>query len=216
MNTSERGVTLLDTMIGAMVVAIVVGLAYPGFMAANDTIATSGTRDRVERSADQILARLTSEFRGGQIVAESAAGEAPEITFARVSPDATLDDLDEGGEIPWAAETRILRFRETETISEALIEEDVNRDGDQTDNFVAGLLEIEEDGVARPITETGRVILSHTTYNGDLDGDGTGDPLFTRVDRQVQIEIHLLTRTTQGRLVTTAVRGAIRLRNAQN
>jgi hypothetical protein len=76
-------------------------------------------------------------------------------------------------------------------------------------------METEIDGVIRPITRTGRVMLPLPGYSGDVDGDGVADPLFFRDDRTFVVKFRLLTRTENGRYVTADVESTVRLRNVQ-
>ena len=212
----EDGVTLVDTVIAVVVVAVVIGLAYPGFKVANDTMSTSGLRDRAERSGDRILKAITEELRAGHLTNVGAAGAPPELTISRPREEVALTDLTAGGEVPWSPDSRIIRFREMETVKEADVGEDLNRDGDRTDEFSLGIVEIVADGQARPITQTTRVMLALPGYEGDLNGDGNADPMFRVNGRNVEIRLQLYARAENGSILTTVVRGGLRLRNVQD
>ncbi len=216
----ESGLTLVDVVIATAIVLIIVGVAYPGFKTANDTIATSGRQDRMERQGDRALRLLTEEVRSGWITALTPSGQAPSVTIRSVRGAVNLADLAATGTVPWSTDERTIRFRQVETINEMSLEEDVNRDGDWNDTFALGVLESVEtvgtEVVATPITgSASQVILALPSYAGDLNGDGIGDPLFEVDGRTLDIRLHQITRTEAGQILKTATRSKIHLRNPQ-
>ncbi len=216
----ESGLTLIDVTIATAIVIAIVGMAYPGFKTANDTMATNGRQDRMERQGDRALRMLTREVRSGWITGTTAPGQAPSLTLRHVQGDVQLSDLAVEDAVPWAAAERTVRFRQLEEITEADEGTDINRDGDLSDRFSIGVLETVElvDGkdVVKPITgASSRVILALPSFAGDLDGDGVGDPLFNVNGRILEISIRLITHTEGGQLLQAVTHSRIRLRNTQ-
>jgi hypothetical protein len=216
----ESGFTLVDVVIAAAIVVVIVGLAYPGFKVANDTMATGGTQDRMERQGDKVYRVFCNEFRSGFVELTSAAGAAPELSIRRVREDVLLSDLASGGEVPWEADTRTLRFRQTDVFDEAATDQDLNRDGDKADSFALGTVELVEtvsgEEVVRALNTTSRVVLGLPNFVEDLDGDGLADPLVTIAGRRAMVELHLMTRTEAGQVLQTVIEGGMRLRNPQD
>lgn len=212
----QRGLTLLELALTVVIFAAVLAVAYPAFHSANDTIATSNRRDVMERQGDRILREVQEFLREGRITSAPAANAAPEIRLVRVKSSLTLDEISAAGAVPWSATEEAIRFRPKREIRESDIGEDLNGDGDRTDRYSVGVIETEDERGVRPITETGEVILGLPSYDGDLDGDGVGDPLFAVDERSVEIRIHLLTRTAAGHYLKTELRGTLRLRNRQD
>lgn len=212
---NERGMTLVDLTIATMIVAVVIGLSYSGFHVADATIDTAGTRDRMERAADDTLKRLVAEVRTGRLLALSASPAEPSVTLAQPAANLTLADLDASGAVLWAADPATIRFRPVEVIRESVEHVDLNRDGDRSDVFAVGLLEIATAARTETITNRARVFLALPGYAGDLDGDGVGDPLFSRDGDQLTIELHLVSRTRGGEYLTTRSRVPVKLRNPQ-
>jgi len=216
----QSGMSLVEVMIASAILVIVVGLAYPGFKTAGDTMATCGRQDRMERHGDRALQLLTQEVRSGWITEHSPPGAAPSLTIRRLQDDVELSDIAGSGAVPWATGERVIRFRQIDELAEANEGADLNRDGDRTDRFALGVLEsVEivdgEDVVARLTGASSRVILALPSFAGDLNGDGVGDPLFVVNDRILGISIRLVTRMENGRLLQTVTHSQIRLRNHQ-
>ena len=215
MNTRERGVTLIDTMIATAIVIVILGVAYPGFMIANDTIVESGRRDRLERAGDQLLKVLVEELRAGLVSGVTAPPAAPSVTITRPDRSVTLDQINNNGDVPWLPATRTIRFRQTGTLKEADEGEDLNRDGDQADTFALGVLEIDDGSEVRPLMTRAEVMLGLPGFSGDLDGDGIGDPLFTQVNRSVRIQLFLTDKNETGHRMKSDVTTTLHLRNVQ-
>ena len=174
----------------------------------------------MERQGDRALSTLIGEVRSGWITGPAAPGQAPSLTFRPVQSEVLLSDLAEEGSVPWAHGERTLRFRQIEEIAEADEDSDINRDGDQSDRFSIGILEIVdivdgEEVVKRITGASSRVILALPSFAGDLNGDGVSDPLFLIDGRILDISIRLITYTESGQLLQTVTRSRIKLRNPQ-
>ncbi len=214
MERRVAGLSLVDAVIAAAIVVVAIGVAYPGFRIANDTIAVSTRKDSLERAADRILDRVIEEIRSGRILAVAESPEVPSVTLNRPGRGFGIEDLDTDGATPWQSTNVILRFRRTGTFQESAEGRDLNRDGDLTDSFALGVLEIVENGRARPLTRRGRILLGLPGYEGDVDGDGEDDPLFRRDGRRFTIDVHVLDDTRGEPLIATA-HGQVHLRNVQ-
>ena len=210
---SEAGIGLLDLAIGVGLLLIVLGLVYPGFKVARDTMSTSRQRDLMECSGDKLLGEVTQILRSGQIVSMAEAPSPPSVTVRQPRSSVDIETLD--GEVPWEAESREIRFQQASVLDEAQEQIDLNRDGDQVDSFALGYLEQVIGAVARPISRGATVALALPGYAGDLDGDGEGDPLFRRDGSIVVVSVHLVSRGDGGRLLHTRVGRTVHLRNAQ-
>ena len=70
-------------------------------------------------------------------------------------------------------------FRKDKTLVENIIKKDLNQDGDQGDTFHVGRLHLVTDGADELGLMKIRIILAGDNLDGDVDGDGEPDPLFT-------------------------------------
>ncbi|MEN8149455.1 MAG: hypothetical protein ABFS86_06505 [Planctomycetota bacterium] len=212
----NSGVTLVDVCIAAAIVVVICGVAYPGFIVANDTMAVSGQKVRLEDAKDRILKALIQEVRTGRLVAMSPGGQAPWVDIHPPVTGIALDKIDDKGAIPWnPAETHRLAFRETGRLKEQDAGEDLNGDGDEFDEFALGVIELTTPLGTRRITERGRVILGLPLYTEDLDGDGAPDPLFGLRNREFTVRLFLVRQDVKGRYHRANLAHSIYLRNAQ-
>lgn len=213
---NESGVTLVDVCIAAAMVVVICGVAYPGFIVANDTMATSGQQVRLEGSADRILKALVAEVRTGRVVATSANNVAPWIDIHPPRTGIALAEIDKEGTVPWdQAVTHRLAFRETGTLTESDANTDLNHDGDKDDEFALGIVELTTAQGTRPVTNRGRVILGLPNYREDLDGDGTEDPLFKIENRRFMVRMFLVRKNEKGHYHQTHLTHSVYLRNTQ-
>ena len=215
MRTKERGVTLVDVSIAVVITVIIVGVAYPGFIVANDTISRSGQKTRLENAADRIKKTLVTEIRTGQLVALAPAGAAPYVDIHPPRTGIALDQIADTGDVPWQTVTHRVQYRQTGTLSESAVRLDINHDGDRTDTFALGVIELVTPQGTRPITQRGRVILGTPNFEGDVDGDGLKDPLFEVQDRKFTMRMFLVFRDEKGHFHQTNLINTIYLRNIQ-
>ena len=80
-------------------------------------------------------------------------------------------------EMPGNMHRTILSFERLGTVSEAEVDEDLNRDGDLSDRFARGNLVRETTGGFRRELGAGQILVGETP-DADLDGNGDPDPLF--------------------------------------
>ena len=213
---NDSGFSLVDVCIAVAIVVIICGVAYPGFIVANDTMAVSGQKTRLEGAADRILSTLVKEIRTGRLVAVAPAGQAPWIDIHPPRTGIALDKIDEEGAVPWdAAETRRLAFHETGRLKESDAKADLNGDGDRNDEFALGVVELTTPLGTRRITEWGRVILGLPQYREDLDGDGAPDPLFDVQGRRFTVRMFLVRKDEKGHYHRTNLARTIYMRNTQ-
>lgn len=215
MERGSKGLTLIELALSIAVFAAIVAVAYPAFIGANNTVSTGTSRDQMERKGDRLLEEVNGFLRSGRVVSVAAAPKPPAVTVVRVDRTVAIEDLPGDGDTPWAAEKETLRFRPVRTLSERDLDEDLNGDGDRKDEFSLGRLEIEDAGRVRSLSDTGLVMLGLPDYQGDLDGDGAPDPLFTFTERSVDVRLRLATRDGQGHFLTTTLGSTLRLRNQQ-
>lgn len=217
LNPRERGAMLIDVLIGVTIVVAVVAVAYPGFKVANDTITTSTQRDMIERSADRTLNRLVDAVRSGRIVTITGPGTAPQITLQTLEAGLDITQLSSGNPPPlWQATNRTIRFVQQATISESTAGIDINRDGDQTDEFALGSIELVNGDRVERLSGNARIMLGLPSYVGDVNGDGVADPLVEQVGRELRIKLTIVNQADQGRFQATTLTSQLHLRNPQD
>jgi len=215
MQSKERGVTLVDVTIAAMITLIIVGVAYPGFIVANDTISRSGQKTRLENAADRIKKSIITQMRTGQLVKLEAKGVPPYVDLHPPRTGIALDEIAAEGTVPWQAITHRVQYRQTGTLSESKERVDINRDGDRNDTFALGLIELVTPEGTRPITQRGRVVLSLPNFDGDMNGDGKEDPLFEIDKRRFTVRMHMVFRGEKGHVHQTSLIHSVYMRNVQ-
>jgi len=215
MRTNERGVTLVDVSIAAVIIVIIIGVAYPGFIIANDTISRGGQKTRLENASDRIRKAIVSEMRTGQLAGIAATGEAPYVDIDPPRTGIALDEIADEGTVPWQTVTHRLGFRQTGVLNESVVKVDINRDGDRADTFALGVIELTTPLGVRPITQRGRVILGMPNFDGDVSGDGVKDPLFQVANRRFTMRMFLVHRDEKGHYHQTNLIHSVYLRNIQ-
>lgn len=103
-----------------------------------------------------------------------------------------------------------------QVVTETTLLLDANADGDQEDSFELGHLELQTPGASTPIT--GSWILQNAgDPGGDIDGDGTVDPIFSLVDTGgtglVRLRIFAIHRVADGSFRRFGYDSSIQLRN---
>lgn len=206
-----RGMTLSE-----VVVALGSGTVMLGALLALTTSVRSASVDIqsalgvVQRGVD-VLAELRRDLGRAQIVAIAPDGSQLSYRLPVVDDDSGAF-LDAAGDVLWGindgdgahlGEFGVISFTTDRIRYETVEGIDINGDGDQSDSF--------EEGFLRRVSSTGapmgcpslRVLLVNGDYSGDVDGDGTGDPLFSMVgDTVVEIRV---ARVVMGRGVRMSV-----------
>lgn len=216
MRTTEAGLTLIEAVIAVALMAIVLGLAYPGLTVTSGAISTYTQKARLEAAGEKISEKLVESFRLGQLDEIGPSNTAP---YAIVHPPRSGIDLGQiavDGVVPWQAESVRIQFRQTGTADEHKLRLDINGDGDQKDLFALGVLELVTPAGAKPITHRGRVMLGLPSYEGDVDGDGEDDPLFQVTGRRLDLKLVMVQREKSGEFRKAALAQAIYLRNRQD
>jgi hypothetical protein len=183
----ERGVTVVE-LVFAMASSVVIILAAVGVSTSvsdSSTELVSGFENL--RGNIEGIDRLRRDLARSKIVDVGDHGES--ITFAlpvREAGDTSI--LTEEGEIRWGVSDRrgIRRdgfcrivFRKQKTLVENILKKDLNQDGDQGDTFHVGRLHMVTDGADELGLKKIKIILAGDNLDGDVDGDGEPDPLFS-------------------------------------
>ena len=216
MSSTESGMTLVELAISVMLMVIILGLAYPGFNLANDTISTCTQKARLQDAGERITAELIDLIRLGRLAEIGSPGELP---YAIVHPPRTgiaLGEITLTGAVPWSSDSVRIQYRKTGEVDEAGIRADLNGDGDRSDLFALGMVEIITPEGARPITHRGRVLLGLPGYEGDVDGDGKADPLFALTGRRFDLKLVMVFREDSGEFRKAASTRTLYLRNRQD
>ncbi|MCU0726087.1 MAG: hypothetical protein MUE73_09905 [Planctomycetes bacterium] len=211
----ERGATLVDMVIAATLLVVVFGLTIPGFMLAEDTITTGGTRDQLERTGDRILSEILGILRSGRLASISPPGGPPSLTVHRVRTDIELDDLTEETPDLFEPDPVVISFRTARILAESALRTDLNRDGDLADEFALGGLDLSDGEHARTFSGRPVALLGLPSFQGDLDGDAVDDPLFSFDGATVSVSLRLVSVEPGGRVLSASLRGSVKPRNSQ-
>jgi hypothetical protein len=205
------GFTLIEVAI-----ALFLGTVTLGGLVALTSTSAEGTRSigsnlQTIRGGVDALAALRHDLNRARVVSVCADGTS--LTYRLPVPagigQATLDDA---GEVIWGVSdttgitvggTVTLAFVPERTLRESESGADVNGDGDQTDVFDVGRISRTSSTGARLALPRLDVLLANGNRGGDIDGDGTADPLFGLSPDRRTVVIRLLrtSRTGSARLV---------------
>ena len=216
MRTAEAGVTITEVVIGVALMAILLGLAYPGLTGASGTISTCTQSARLQEAGEKVFQELVDYIRLGQLDEIAPPHVAPYAIVRSPRTGIDLGEISDHGLVPWKAQSVRIQFRQTGTVKEEEIRTDLNGDGDRVDLYALGVLEIVTPEGARPITNRGRVMLALPTYAGDVDGDGEDDPIFAMTGRRLDLKLVMVQREETGEYRKAAASRAIYLRNRQD
>ena len=217
MASRETGLTLIEIAIGVVLMLIILSVAYPGFIVANDTISTTSQRARLQEAGEKVVTEIVDQIRLGQLTEIGSEGTPP---YAVVHPPRTgiaLDEITASGAVPWKDDTIRIQYRPTGKVAEEEVRTDLNGDGDTDDDFALGVVEVMTAKGTRPITRRGRVLLGLPGYEGDVDGDGESDPMFKVTGRQLDLELTIVFRDEEsGEFRKAALARTLYLRNRQD
>jgi len=197
MGRSARGFSLVEIMIGSLILLVVVLLAYRLLFTVQESTDRTNITAYLHNRGRTLAEALIREITEARIVSVSAENESI-VLQVPVDHDGDGDVLDANGAVEYGfrdpANGQAPRLGWTATYT-AVVEEDhsepalkinINKDGDKNDVFVSCRLErVVKDaaGVAQD-----RITLAHDIYlvqnpkDADLNGDGTPDPLFKLAD----------------------------------
>lgn len=213
---AQRGQTLVETAITLLLATLIIGASLRAAFSpeTGSEIVRSNLRLRGEVVSERIVKEL--EFAALDLPTNNGTTLAWQTA---VDPDGDgsllgADGLPQwGGRVGGVATAGVrttVRWVMERTVDEAALGSDINADGDQLDAFDLGRIErVEPDGTTAPLLGAW-VVQRNGAWGGDLDGDGTADPLFTVDDtgalRRVRLDLVLAVPTGGGSWVLQRTR----------
>ncbi len=185
--TGRCGFTLVEVAFSVASLAVILGAGY------TLTSTVSGTSGKLVadletfRGALDAVDRVRGDLGRARVISVAEDGSA--ITYSLpVKTEGAENILDADGEIRWGVAdkqgsrkggTCTIRFSLDRIRSESEEDRDINGDGDKRDVFDEGRLVRRSDKDAKMVLRRTRVLLVRGDHDGDIDGDGVADPLFT-------------------------------------
>jgi len=181
---------MLEMMISFAIFLIIVAAVTIYLQSAQVAYNQGMAKYRGQIACQSILTRITTEVMQSTLIGVAGDGSSVSLQVP-VDHDGDGDVISDAGDVEYGAKgqldwTMTLAFAAARNLSEATDKVDYNDDGDKTDSLVAGrvMLSFQDTGGATqassPISPPR--VLGTSPLGGDLDGDGTNDPLFQRVD----------------------------------
>ncbi len=216
MRSTETGMTLVELSVGVTLMVVILALAYPGFNAASGTISVCAQKARLSDAGDKVSKRLIDLIRLGRLAEIGDTGNPPHAIVHPPRTGIALDEMTTAGVVPWKTDSVRIQYRQSGSVSEAEARVDLNGDGDRSDFFALGMVDVITADGARPITNRGRVLLGLPSFEGDVDGDGLADPLFKLTGRRLDLKMVMVFREESGQFRKSVSTRTIYLRNRQD
>ena len=184
----RRGLSLLEVAVSATLLTTILMATLAVMHTGNSAVAQGEVKAAVQESGRLTLERALQPLAECRILALGLASDS--VTYqVPVYTGQEGIDFDPDYDITWGSESEpdggsvMVGFESLGTIDEAAEGVDYNRDGDLLDRFHQGHL-ARTDLVSGQVTPLGRsnLILCADDHAGDVNGDGTPDPLFHRVE----------------------------------
>ncbi|MBI4712163.1 MAG: hypothetical protein HY762_02485 [Planctomycetes bacterium] len=208
------GTTLLELMIATVILLIILGAIFAILISANDAFTTGTINNDLARDALLTINNLTDNIPECDIRNPSTYTTSLEIVVP-VS-NATAAYWSDAGAINWGAVNPNNNIGITGAYIKYYFEQyagppnepagtlnesdnpgtDWNRDRDVNDSFLFGkMVEVIIDPASAPVTKSHRVlchnVLLTNPAGGDIDNDGSNDPIFTTIGVDNTININL-------------------------
>jgi len=235
LHRTDNGTTLVEVMIGAVLILMIMALSFGALQTAGSRFSSETTTYRISSQARMAMAELSHDLAEAQIISRSADHSSITVAFP-VDADGDGSYLNVAGDIAWGVQTNegwtvTYAFVPEKALSESYFKEDYNRDGDQTDTFQIGGLEktIRDAGGtvrARYRLPISSIAVLAGAWDADFDGDGTGDPMFVRMDTgsglendvtfdRLAVAFRVMDRDSKGRAQLFSLTSDVNLRNPQ-
>jgi prepilin-type N-terminal cleavage/methylation domain-containing protein len=183
----KRGYSLLEVLISTVVLSAILLATLAALDAGSTTISRGEAAASVQSSALACLKQLSKELPSAKVSAIGTQGD--QITFQLpYNQDDGIGDFDPAADISWGTESDefagslTFSFVTDRTLDEATDGIDYNRDGDRGDQFDLGHLQRTDNTTTKSdVISPTCFILVAGAHDGDVNGDGTPDPIFAQL-----------------------------------
>ena len=190
-HSSERGFTLMEVMIALTIMSVIMMTALTAMKMAGDSLAADSLDNVAYSNVETVTAEVCEELQLAP--SPSVPGDGSWINFQ------VPVDLDGDGTVFASGDTDLLelgislggmprngsityRFVRDDSVSEAVLGRDVNRNNAVDEFDVGHILKTLSDPLSgwSMTQKRGRGFIQlKGNYGGDIDGDGQGDPIFS-------------------------------------
>jgi type II secretory pathway pseudopilin PulG len=205
----QSGFTVMELVATVVIATVVLGGALVLVGASTNTMRDSQESLGTLRSAVDALVQVRRDLNRAKMVKIADDGTSIQYSLP-VSAGESGAFLDGEGNLIWGVEdidgvtlggTVKLAFVQDRTLSEADASQgDLNGDGDRADTFVLGHLTRTSSNGHRLAMPRVDVLLPSANKGGDVDGNGTNDPLFSVHPTRNEITVRLARFNDRGHL----------------
>lgn len=202
----RAGFTLLEMMVAIAILSVVMLAVFRTMTHTSDLAAVEAQQNDLEKAGQKMLEEMSAALRSASVISISSDGTR--IVFqVPVDLDGNGTVLDGSGNVEFGAQeggvvtddTITYRFvqdvvgAQPDMLSEGLLRRDINRDGDLLDRFDRGFLGRITSAPGAALRECAGVWVVQPTanYGGDVDGDGSADPIFRMANERLWIDLWL-------------------------
>ncbi len=221
----RRGFTLTELVVVVAIVGLMTALMASGMERGESFATVEMSRTSVEAKFQQTTDRFRQQFMIARVDPPIDYGTRVRYMMP-IDHDGNGMTYDGEGAITWGwtidgvpalGASAWLTWVQDSTITEASIDLDVNKDGDKADSFDLGHIE-EQLPDGKKLQLTGSSVLQKSgNPGGDIDEDGTLDPLFDVYDaghsRLAHLKVFGLFRLPDGKWQTLRYDSSVRLQN---
>ncbi len=220
----RNGVTLIEMMIVVTIFSVVVLGTFQVLTSVNDNLAVDIPLGDLENKGRRLVEQMERMIRPSSATQITVSSTNSWINFkVPVDHDADGDVLDDSFAIEWGAfeegvptlsNWTYYYFNVTGTYFEGTSGNiDLNRDGDKTDQFYMGDIIFWTQGGWTRRFGNGMVCVDYLTVNGDVNGDGTPDPIFTLDGNSVTVNLWMARVVADNQPILVNTRSTFPLRN---
>jgi prepilin-type N-terminal cleavage/methylation domain-containing protein len=210
---TQAGVTLLEMMVAIGILSMVLLMAFAALKGTTDVSSMEYTRNDLDRTGAKALETMAAELKHASVLGTAADGSV--LVFqVPADLDGSGTVLDKNGDCEFGItddgkiSTGSINFQFVQNkgtivgdvLNEKNLRRDLNNDGDQNDVFDRGRIMRATTRIgSSPRTVSGFwIVQPNSNWGGDIDGDGSPDPIFSVSGKRVSINLWMIATDQSG------------------